>query len=88
MNLEAVAGQKTVRPDAFADTLADRVGAVRAGIGEHQCEFVAAEARDHVGFARAPSNDRGRFDQRPAARQVSVLVVDRFESVQIDEEQR
>ncbi len=62
--------------DPLADALADREGAFAARIGQHDGEFVAPEARHHVGLARAHLDDGGRLHQRPAAAQVAVAVVD------------
>ena len=62
--------------------------ALAAGVGQDQRELVAAEPRDDVGFARARADHRRRFDQRPAAEQMPVGVVDRLEAVEIDEQQR
>ena len=45
--------EKPVRGDALADALADRDRAFAAGVGQDERELVAAEARDHVGLARA-----------------------------------
>ena len=59
-----------------------------AGVGQDQRELVAAEPGDHVGFARAPANHGGRLDQRLAARQVAVVVVDLLEAVEVEEQQR
>ena len=77
-----------MRREALADALADGEGALAAGIGQHERELVAAEARDDVGFARAAANHRRRFDQRAAAEQMPVGVVDALEPVEIDEQQR
>ena len=43
---------------------------------------------DHVGLARALANQSGGLDQRPAAVEMAVRVVDRLEPVQVDEQQR
>ena len=64
------------------------MGALRAGFRQQDRELVAAEPGHDVGFAGAASNDGGRLDERPAAQQVAVGVVDPLEPVQIDEEQR
>ena len=88
MNVQPVALQKPVRVDALANTLADRRRAFAAGVGQDQRELVAAEARDHVGLARALANQPRRLDQRAAAVQVAVRVVDRLEPVEVDEQQR
>ena len=63
-------------------------GALAAGIGQHQGELVAAEAGDDVRFAGADADDRRGLDQRRAAGQMPVRVVDPLEPVEIDEQQR
>ena len=63
-------------------------GAVAAGIGQDQGEFVAAEPGHDVGFTGAAADDRGRLDERLAARQVAVAVVDLLEAVEVEEQQR
>ena len=45
--------RNVMRGDPLADALADRERALAAGVGQHQGELVAAEPRDHVGFAGA-----------------------------------
>ena len=85
MNVEAVAGQETVAGDPLADALRNRQRARRAGVGQDQGELVAAKPGDDVGFARAAADDRAGFDQRPAAGEMAMAIVDRFEAVQIDE---
>ena len=88
MDVETVTGEETVGGDSLADALAHRIRAVAAGIRQDQSELVAAEARHHVGLARAAANDRGRLDQCAAAGQMPMRVVDRLEAVQVDKEQR
>ncbi len=77
-----------MRRNAFADALADRKGAFAAGIGQDQREFVPAEPRDDVRFAGAAADDGGGLDERAAAAQMAVTVVNRLEPVEIDEKQR
>ena len=60
----------------------------RAGIRQDQRELVAAEPRDHVRLPRAASDDGGGLDERLAARQVAVRVVDLLEAVEVEEQQR
>ena len=62
--------------DPLADALGDRHGAFPAGVGQDQGEFVAAEPGHDVGFAGAAADDRRRLDERLAAGQVPVAVVD------------
>src|SRR2546423_9330784 len=88
MDVQAVDREEFMAGNAHADALADGKRAVAAGVGQHQRELVAAEARDDVGLARAPPDDGGGLDQRAAAKQVAVRVVDRLESVEIDEQER
>ena len=71
-----------------ANALADRRRAFAARVGQDQRELVAAEARHDVGLARAQANQPRGLDQRPAAVEVAVRVVDRLEPVEIDEQQR
>ena len=87
-DVQAVAGQEAVGGNPLPNALADRKRALSAGVGQHERELVAAEPRHDVRFARAAADDRGRLDQRPAAGQVSVRVVDRLEAVEIDKQQR
>src|SRR5882762_7944331 len=88
VNVEAILGQKLVGRDPLANTLADRIGAFAAGIGQDQRKFVAAEARDDVGLSGALANHRRRLHERAAAEQVPVRVVDGLEPVEVDEQQR
>ena len=67
---------------------ADRHGAFPARVGQDDREFVAAEPGHDVGFAGAAADDAGRLDQRLAARQMAVAVVDLLEAVQVEEQQR
>ena len=93
--IEAV--RRTDRPSEVRNVVArmrsrirsgDRHGAFRAGVGQDQREFVAAEAGDDVGFTGAPADHGAGFDQRLAARQVPVAVVDLLEAVEVEEQQR
>ena len=58
------------------------------GIGQNQREFIAAEPGHHVGFTGTPADDGRCFDQRAAAAEVAMGVVDRLEAVEVDEQQR
>ena len=65
--------------------LRNREGARRAGVGQDQGKLVAPEPGDDVCFTCAAANDCAGFHQCPAAREMPMTIVDRFESVQIDE---
>src|SRR5262245_18524247 len=73
---------------AFPDALGYRNSATQSRIRQHQSKFVAAEARDHIGLPGTALNHCSGFDRCPAAGEVPVRIVDRFEAIQIDEEQR
>ena len=81
-------GPGTRCADPVADALAHPQGALGAGVGQHDGELVAAEAGDDVGLTRRAANHPGGLDQRPAAGQVAVRVVDALEAVEVDEQQR
>ena len=72
----------------LADASADGVGAVRAGFGQDQRELVAAEPRHDVRFPRAARMTAAASTSARLPEQVAVGVVDRFEPVQVDEQQR
>ena len=81
-------GEEAVRGDAIADARGHGERPLAAGFGQHDCELVAAEPRHDVGFPRAATDDGGRLDERAAAVQVIVGVVDALEAVEVEEEQR
>ena len=80
--------QERYSSEPVADALGDRHGASRPVSGRISAEFVAAEPGDDVGFPGAAADDGGRLDQRLAAREVAVAVVDLLEAVQVEEQQR
>ena len=77
-----------MRGDAIADAGRHGERALGAGLGQHDGELVAAEPRHDVGFARAAADHGGRLDERSAAVQVIVGVVDVLEAVEVEEEHR
>src|SRR5262249_60364300 len=88
VNVEPVAMEKRMRVDALADALADGGRAFAPRVGQDQRELVAAETRHDVGFTRALPDDRAGLDQRAAAREVAMAIVDALEAVEVDEQQR
>src|SRR5262245_55989834 len=72
----------------FPDTQSHCLRASGTGIGEDQGEFVAPETGYDVLFTGAVPKDGPRLDQRLTAVKVAVGVVDRLESVQVEEEHR
>ena len=74
--------------DPLPDAQGHGLGALGTGVREDQGEFVAAEPGDDVGFTGAVADDGARLDERLAARQVAVGVVDRLEAVQVEEQHR
>ena len=55
---------------------------------QQQQEFVAADPRQHVGFAQVQRDPPGHFDQQRVADGVAVIVVDMLEVVDVEEGQR
>src|SRR5687768_14540692 len=88
MQAQPVTREEGVRAKPFTNSVTYLRGTFRAGVGQDDCKLVAAKAGHDVGFTGAAANDGSRFDQRPTASQVSVLVVDAFETVEVHEEQR
>ena len=68
--------------DVFRDLLLalDRI--------EQQQEFVAADPRQHVGFAQVQPEPLGHLDQQRVADRVAVIVVDVLEIVDVEKGQR
>ena len=81
-------GQKDESGDAIAEPAGHRARAIDSGFGQDDGEFVAAVSGDDVGLAGAPADDAGGFDEGPAPLQVAVNVVDGFEPIKIDEDER
>ena len=48
-------------------------GTFGASVGQHDCELIATEPGDDVGFTRAAANDGCGFDERPASGLVPVV---------------
>jgi len=57
-----------------------------AMLGQQQHEFVAAQARHRVDFARGVAQAPGHVLQHPVARVVAQRVVDELETVEVDED--
>ena len=58
------------------------------GMVEQDREFVAAKPRDEVGLADRADHQLGKVDQRRIARRMAERIVEIFEPVDIDEQQR
>ena len=71
-----------MKSDIFRDLLLalDRI--------EQQQEFVAADPRQHVGFAQIEPEPLGDLDQQRIAGGVAVIVVDVLEIVDVEKGQR
>src|SRR5215831_8300939 len=74
--------------NALADAFGDRNRPTQARIGKDERELISAKPGNDVGLPGTTLNDGGRLDQRAAARQMPVCIVDRFEAVEINEQQR
>src|SRR5437762_1912117 len=75
-------------PDPLPDTQSHRPGTIGAGVRKDQRELVAAKPGYDIGFAGAFTNDGSGLDKCLAASKMTVLVVDRFEAVQVEEDHR
>src|SRR6188508_2166424 len=85
---QTIRTQEDVGPDAVPDALGHSPGALGIGIRQNQCELVAAEPSDDVGFTGTAADDGARLDERLAARQMTVAVVHLLETVQVEKEHR
>ncbi|CDX60840.1 hypothetical protein MPL3365_450022 [Mesorhizobium plurifarium] len=82
------AGRKLGFADAQPDRFRDQEGARRVGARQEDREFLAADAADNVGAAQLPLDRAGDQLQRLVAAVMAETVVDRFEMVGIDDQQR
>src|SRR6266404_472287 len=77
-----------VASDALGDPRADIKGAVNGGFGQQQSELVAAITRGRVYGTAMQAEDSGDAAERLAADKMAVSVIDDFEVVEIEEQQR
>src|SRR5687768_937521 len=88
MDRQAVPGKEPAGPEAFADAFGDGNRPFPTSVGQNQRKFITAEARDHVRFPGASPNHCRRLHERLAAGEVTVVVVDLFEAVEVEKQQR
>ena len=68
--------------------LAGRLGAAVAQILQHDHEVITAQTRHRVALANAMAQARRRALQQQVALVMPLRVVDLFEAIQVDEQQR
>ena len=86
--VQAAFPDKRVFVDGRHNALADGAGVLQAAIRQQQAEFIAAQARQHVGGAQHSQHQRGEFAQQRVARRMPGGIVHRFKTVEIDIDQR
>ena len=74
--------------DALAQTLGQQVGAREIGFGQQEDEFLAAVASRNVDIPQALFAAAGYRNQNMVSRDVAVGVVDAFEMVKVDQDNR
>ena len=88
LSFNPAAFEERMGAQSLTNTVSYRRGTLGTGVGQDECKLVATKARDDVGFSRAAANHRCGFHERPAAGLVPVCIVDPFETVEVQEEQR
>src|SRR5688572_8061331 len=86
--LQSVAFEERMNAQSLTDAVSHCRGTFGASVGQHDCELVATETGDDVGFTRAASNYGCGFHERPASGLMPVLIVDSLETVEVQEQQR
>ena len=86
LHLQVLEGQRC--RDAVEDLLGDALGAARAVAGEHHRELVATEPGDEVGAAPQVGETGGHLTQQGVAVVVAERVIDLFELIEVEHEQR
>ena len=75
-------------PDRAASTLDGRPGAVRMDLRQDPGELLAADARQQVAPAQHPCSRAGDLAQRTVADGMPMPVVDRLESIEVEDRHR
>src|SRR4030095_8665800 len=70
--LQSIAFEERMNAQSLSHAVSYCRGTFGASVGQHDCELIAPEAGDDVGFTRAASNDSRGFHERPGSRLVAL----------------
>src|SRR5262245_9213365 len=77
---------KRITFNLLSNTFSDCSGQICSGVRKNDYEFITAVTGHSVGVADRGENHCGHFHQNVGTNEVSVLIVDAFEIVEIEEE--